>query len=351
MISSVKPLGQYNQTSTTALSYFEYFLVTQNLKIEIISNKNHRPSSDSVVNFNHCQNSYNSYLQYRTPVELTGKSARENFSLPLPVNSLFSINISSNEILGGTNNFTLISSTNNQKPVANKESGRYIISLKNHAVVDILESMLGQPLSSPLQFTPKFELRNCVRQSITTLINAWVYNLFCNEHAFDHPMVGMHFEQLVISMLLVNQPHNYSTALSSTVTPPVSQDVKRVLEYVHARLHEPISMPELIKISGVPGSSLFAHFKKFIGKSPLTYVSEKRLAKVRDDLLNADLTDTVTTCATRWGFTNLGRFSGLYRKTYGELPKETLQRVRSGVKLRQSKLNVNNKKKRTSYPA
>jgi AraC family transcriptional regulator, ethanolamine operon transcriptional activator len=36
----------------------------------------------------------------------------------------------------------------------------------------------------------------------------------------------------------------------------------------------------------------------------------------------------VMSVAHRWGFKHLGRFSATYRRTYGELPSDTLRRAR-----------------------
>jgi AraC family ethanolamine operon transcriptional activator len=54
-----------------------------------------------------------------------------------------------------------------------------------------------------------------------------------------------------------------------------------------------------------------------------------RLNRVRRILARAPEGVSVTDAATRFGFFHLGRFSGQYRRLFGELPFETLRRGRS----------------------
>ena len=62
---------------------------------------------------------------------------------------------------------------------------------------------------------------------------------------------------------------------------------------------------------------------------PLQYLKHCRLEAARRELSSAERDQTtVTEVALRYGFYHLGRFSGLYRETFGELPSETLKHQR-----------------------
>jgi transcriptional regulator GlxA family with amidase domain len=68
-------------------------------------------------------------------------------------------------------------------------------------------------------------------------------------------------------------------------------------------------------------------FRRTLGMTPLEYVRTVRLSGAREQLESAGPgTVTLTEVAHRWGFTNLGRFTRMYRETYRELPRETLER-------------------------
>ena len=62
--------------------------------------------------------------------------------------------------------------------------------------------------------------------------------------------------------------------------------------------------------------------------TPSQYVLLRRLKEVRRALRDAD-PDIVNVgdVAHRFGFTELGRFAGRYRATFGETPSTTLQRI------------------------
>jgi AraC-like DNA-binding protein len=53
-------------------------------------------------------------------------------------------------------------------------------------------------------------------------------------------------------------------------------------------------------------------------------VTARRLALARRRLAEARPGETVARIAEDAGFTHLGRFAGIYRETYGEVPSATL---------------------------
>lgn len=70
-----------------------------------------------------------------------------------------------------------------------------------------------------------------------------------------------------------------------------------------------------------------AAFHKEFGVSPSAFFRARNLHLAHRDLRRARRGDTsVTDVAMRRGFWHLGRFSGLYRRFFGELPSETLDR-------------------------
>jgi AraC-like DNA-binding protein len=101
---------------------------------------------------------------------------------------------------------------------------------------------------------------------------------------------------------------------------------ERVLE---ERGTELLTMSDLCDAVGVAERSLQQVCHDFVGMRPMEYVRMRRLSQVRAVLLAADpLTTTVSRVASWHGFWELGRFSGAYRRRFGELPSETLRRRR-----------------------
>jgi AraC-like DNA-binding protein len=105
-------------------------------------------------------------------------------------------------------------------------------------------------------------------------------------------------------------------------------DVVRALDWLRAHLGEPVDLETLAQVAGVPPRTLESHFRQFLGTTPLGWVRQARLALARRKLLQAGPQDSVTAVALSSGFSQLGRFAAQYRQRFGELPSETLRRVR-----------------------
>jgi AraC-like DNA-binding protein len=107
------------------------------------------------------------------------------------------------------------------------------------------------------------------------------------------------------------------------------RDVVQVLAWSRAHAREPVRLAALARIAGVPSRTLEAHFRRFLGTTPMAWVREERLANARRALLASTAGESVSEAAVASGFPQLGRFAAQYCRRFGELPSETLRRIRS----------------------
>lgn len=133
-------------------------------------------------------------------------------------------------------------------------------------------------------------------------------------------------ESLLLVHLLEHQPHNYTARMGLRANGIAPRHVRHVEAYIEENADKPLTLEDLISVSGSSGRALFDGFRRFRGTSPLAYLRTVRLARVREHLLHAGDEETVTAIATQWGFFQLGRFAALYKSSFGESPSETLRR-------------------------
>jgi len=122
-------------------------------------------------------------------------------------------------------------------------------------------------------------------------------------------------------------PPLLSEPLPSVLSLPKNARLRRAVDHLHANAHLPMTVADIAAVADLSIRALQGSFHRVFDMSPMSYLREVRLTRVRDELLQLDpATTTVADIARRWGFTHLGRFSGLYLARYGEYPKDTLRR-------------------------
>jgi len=131
-----------------------------------------------------------------------------------------------------------------------------------------------------------------------------------------------------MSSLLMVQPNSYREQLIRPEAAPGRRAVRQSLDYIERNLSEPVTMSSVAEHVGVSVRSIQQGFSDELGQSPMAYLRERRLERVREELTDAVAGDgaTVTAIAQRWGFNHLGSFAALYRKRWGESPSQTLHR-------------------------
>jgi len=124
---------------------------------------------------------------------------------------------------------------------------------------------------------------------------------------------------LMVAAHAIERPARWSGLRSSEV-------VRRAEAWLDGMDPESLHVVDLCRALGMPLRSVQRAFQAALGMGPARYLAFYRLHKVRQVLLRCDPTQTrITDVALDHGFWEVGRFAGMYRSVYGELPSTTLK--------------------------
>lgn len=107
------------------------------------------------------------------------------------------------------------------------------------------------------------------------------------------------------------------------------QILRRALELLDAMPDTPLHMADLCQACNTSERTLRNLFTRYLGMSPHRYLMQHRLHAIRRALLHAAPGETITELCARFGVWDFGRFAGLYRRYFGELPSQSLRSRRA----------------------
>lgn len=271
---------------------------------------------------------YLGYAQYGSAVLVRASPARNDYWVQLPLRGHLEATVGRDRIDCNPDCAWIASPTRDDYYAMRSDAGsaRLHLCLNKSAVTHELETLLDVPLGAPLEFAPAMDLTTGYGASLVRFILMVATDLDRAGSIYFAPATMIMLEQFIVTALLNSHPHNYSAALRRLERPIAPRDVKRAIDYMQGHLDAPIRLADIVRASGVPGRTLFKHFSDCRGSSPMRYLRNARLDKVRDTLRCAAPETSVTEVAMQWGFTHMGRFSVEYRRRYGESPSETLSR-------------------------
>jgi AraC-like DNA-binding protein len=90
----------------------------------------------------------------------------------------------------------------------------------------------------------------------------------------------------MMTTLLEWQPGSVSESLQRDSREVLPRHVRLVEDYIRAHPEQPITIEQLTELAGVSGRTLYSGFQKFRGVSPMRYLRDVRMERVRSDLLD-----------------------------------------------------------------
>jgi transcriptional regulator GlxA family with amidase domain len=101
--------------------------------------------------------------------------------------------------------------------------------------------------------------------------------------------------------------------------------VQRASEFLRDHIAEGVRIADLSRVAGVSERALRNAFHREHGISPKQFDLRERLQGARRALCDGGPSRTVTTIASEFGFFELGRFSRIYKRAFGESPSHTIK--------------------------
>lgn len=193
-------------------------------------------------------------------------------------------------------------------------------ALENH-VADLVDRPVG-----PLGFVLGFDLTSGLGARWWTLVQTLLADCEEGMQIRASPLALRQFESTLMSLLVHALPHRYSAWLQRPQAAAMPRHVKSAIDFMQARVAEPIHLPEIAAAAGVSVRGLQLGFRRFLDTNPMAYLRRIRLEKARLDLKGGGPESAVADIALKWGFAHLGRFAGYYRRRYGEAPSATIRR-------------------------
>ncbi|MCG5072128.1 AraC family transcriptional regulator [Paraburkholderia tagetis] len=103
--------------------------------------------------------------------------------------------------------------------------------------------------------------------------------------------------------------------------------VRRVEDLLDAYRARPVHISEICQTLDLSRRTLHRAFSETLGIGPVTYLRHQRLHAIREILRQGTAgSSSITRLAMSFGFDDVGRFAGYYRKLFGELPSGTVKR-------------------------
>lgn len=190
-----------------------------------------------------------------------------------------------------------------------------------------LESLLGYSITKPVEFSAELGLIDGPGRSVLETLRLIDQVSMDTCGLLVHPLAARRLEQVLLSSLLLTQPHNYSGALASRVAAAGPRPVARAVELLRANPEHTWSVSELANRVAVSVRSLQEGFRSALAATPMGYLRDLRLEQIRDELSDAEPGSvSVSEVAARWGITHFGRFAANYQRRFAEKPSETIRR-------------------------
>jgi AraC-like DNA-binding protein len=207
-------------------------------------------------------------------------------------------------------------------------SRQLCVKIDRKALESTLRDSLGRETSGPVSFDPVLDLRLPTGRGWADMLTMVSDQLHNPKSLIYQPLVAAPLVNSLLNGLLSACHHDFHEALHSDTPPCKPPVVRKAIEFIHAHAADPITTTEIAAHCCISVRALQEGFAKHFGITPMQSLRSVRLRRAHEELLAADpYVETVSRVASRWGFTNAGRFATAHEAEFGEAPSATLRRA------------------------
>ncbi len=216
--------------------------------------------------------------------------------------------------------------------IASSQKGKALLISIDRDAIDLAMSKLlasgalkGNRLKQPVIFSPSIDLTSELGLSLKNFLQfLWDSNRAAP--TASAPLVMQKLEQAFLACAIEGLPNNYTEELLYQADGALACHVRKASAFIESHLHEDIKLADIASATSVCSRLLQKAFAHHCGCSPMRFVTQLRLQRIRQELEVATSDTKIVDVMMNYGFTQGGKFAKEYQQLFGEKPSETLRR-------------------------
>jgi AraC-like DNA-binding protein len=208
-----------------------------------------------------------------------------------------------------------------------KNFAQFVLYVDAAALRSTLSALIGIPLNQAIAFATPTDPQKPELRRLRHLVRFLVSELDREDSRLSDFALAEFEQTLLVSFLHAN-PHNFSHLLERDLRRTAPWQVRRAEEFIEANWNRPLTIKMISAATGISIRNLIKAFRQARGYSPGAFVKRVRLKQARQMLTAPAEKTSVTAVAFACGFDNPGHFASDYRLAFGELPSQTLTKVK-----------------------
>lgn len=210
-----------------------------------------------------------------------------------------------------------------RKNVWSNNCDRLVLRFSRASLEREASMLLDAPVRVPVRFAPSISTDHPLTGGWLAHLRS-VLNIVEAADRIEPIMPSLRvYAKAIVTSLLVSVPNNYTERFNGLHHAPRPFYVKRAQDFIDAHYASNLTLEDLAAHTGYSIRSLTNGFNKYVGVSPKQYLTRVRLEAARTLLQDPRCAMSITEIAGQTGFSQLGRFAGLYKSVFNELPSET----------------------------
>ena len=218
---------------------------------------------------------------------------------------------------------TIVNPGQTLESISSQKGKALLVSIDRVAIDVALSNLLARSLKQPVAFHSSVDLTSDLGLILQKILQ------FLWESAAGAVSTSFMFEELERAFLacaLKGLPSNYSEEILDRLEGAFATHVRKARTFIESNLHEDIKLGDIAAAVGVCARLLQKAFSHQCGCSPMRFVTQTRLQRIRQELESPTNNAKIVDVMMDYGFTQGGKFAKEYQQLFGENPSDTLKR-------------------------
>jgi AraC-like DNA-binding protein len=221
---------------------------------------------------------------------------------------------------------TIISPGQKLESIASNTGEALLISIDLQSINTAFGKLLDRSLKQPVIFCSSIDLTHELGLSLKKFVQ-FLWDAAAQSNLADFSsLVLSKLEKAFLSCLVEGLPSNYSDELLYQQDGTLACHVRKAQAFIEDHLQEDINLGDIAAATGVCSRLLQKAFAQHCGCSPMRFVTQARLQRIRRVLETATSDLKIVDVMMNYGLTQGGKFAREYHQLFGEKPSETLKR-------------------------